>query len=338
MKKLCIQLSIIGLALSVVSAASAQRKQSFDEGWWFHRGEAINAETVNYDDSAWREVIVPHDFSMEPVAYAHDYREHTTEWSDWQVGPFSRLSIGDSDSGQTVGGTGWYRKTFRLPGSTADEAIRQKLFRLRFDGVYNQAEVWVNGQKAAMNVFGYMPFVVDLNAILREKKNRNAHDEQLVTVAVKTINEGLNCRWYSGSGIYRHVWLETTDHLHLDEWDTYVDASVVEGKNAKIKVSAKIFDENATLEKGELQVEIADAGGRVVATSSAPINDPFVTTELSVKSPRLWSADSPYRYTARIRLHDTSGEHDALTRNSSALLTAIPDNSPTCRLTGGPLS
>lgn len=304
--------AIIGLALSVPSSVRAQRKQSFDEGWRFHRGSAINAEAVNCADSGWRTVIVPHDFSMEPVAYTHDYREQSPEWSDWQVGPFSRLSVGDSDSGQTVGGTGWYRKTFRLPGTSVDEAIRQHLFRLRFDGVWNQAEVWVNGQKAAMNVFGYMPFVVDLNAILMDKKNRNAHDEQLVTVAVKVVSEGLNSRWYSGSGIFRHVWLETTGHLHLDEWDTYVDASQVQGKNAIVRVSAKVFNEGRTTANGNVKVEIADAEGHVVASAIQPFSQADVTACLIVKSPRLWSADSPYRYTARVSLHTIAGEHDAL--------------------------
>lgn len=312
MKKISFILQIMALWLSVSSTVSAQRKQSFDEGWRFHRGEVVNAETVNGDDSSWREVIVPHDFSMEPVAYTHDYREQTPEWSNWQVGPFSRLSIGDSDSGQTVGGTGWYRKTFRLPGASVDEAIRQKLFRLRFDGVYNQAEVWVNGKKAAMNVFGYMPFVVDLNAILQDEANRNKHDERLVTIAVKTTNEGLNCRWYTGSGIYRHVWLETTNRLHLDEWDTYVDASVVEGKSAKVKVSAKVFNENSAEVDGEMKVEIVDAAGKVVATAGKSLGEAVVATELTVKAPRLWSVDSPYRYTARISLHTAAGEQDAL--------------------------
>ena len=312
MKKISFILQVMALWLSVSSTVSAQRKQSFDEGWRFHRGEVVNAETVNGDDSSWREVIVPHDFSMEPVAYTHDYREQTPEWSNWQVGPFSRLSIGDSDSGQTVGGTGWYRKTFRLPGASVDEAIRQKLFRLRFDGVYNQAEVWVNGKKAAMNVFGYMPFVVDLNAILQDEANRNKHDERLVTIAVKTANEGLNCRWYTGSGIYRHLWLETTNRLHLDEWDTYVDASVVEGKSAKVKVSAKVFNENSAEVDGEMKVEIVDAAGKVVATAGKSLGEAVVATELTVKAPRLWSVDSPYRYTARISLHTAAGEQDAL--------------------------
>ena len=105
MKHICL-LGVFGLVLAAPLSIGAQRKQSFDEGWRFHRGPAINAEAVNYDDSDWRQVIVPHDFSMEPVAYAHDYREQSAEWQNWQVGPFSRLSIGDSDSGQTVNGSG----------------------------------------------------------------------------------------------------------------------------------------------------------------------------------------------------------------------------------------
>ena len=93
MKKGACLLVLIALAWAVPSAVSAQRKQLFDEGWRFHRGAVINAEAVNCDDSEWREVIVPHDFSMEPVAYTNDYRERSAEWNNWQVGPFSRLSI-----------------------------------------------------------------------------------------------------------------------------------------------------------------------------------------------------------------------------------------------------
>lgn len=297
MKKIICLLVIIGLQYAVPMRGFAQRMQSFDGGWRFHRGEVINAEAAEFDDSRWREVIVPHDFSMEPVAYTHDYRGETVEWKDWQVGPFSRLSIGDWDSGQTVGGTGWYRKAFTLPmsGCSLDEILKNKMFRLRFDGVYNQAEVWVNGKKAAMNVYGYMPFVVDLNSILRDKANRDPMDESRVTIAVKAVNEGLNCRWYSGSGIFRHVWLETTDRLHLDAWDTYVDASVVNGKNAVVKVLAKIFDTNATTAEGTIKVQIIDAERREIATGGS---------ELTIKSPHLWSIDNPYRYKARISLLD----------------------------------
>ena len=315
MKKVTICLLAIWGLLSAPMGASAERKQLFDEGWLFHRGEAINAEVMNLDDSKWREVFVPHDFSMEPVAYTHDYRERTPEWKDWQIGPFSRLSIGDNDTGQTVGGTGWYRKTFLLPtnGSSLDEALKDKTFCLRFDGVYNQAEVWVNGRKAAMNVYGYMPFVVNLNDILSDKAFRNTKDERQVTVAVKAVNEGQNSRWYAGSGIFRHVWLETTGKLHLDEWDTFVDASELKGKNALVKVKAKVLDRNGATESGEMKVEIKDAEGHVVASGSKEFASKDVVKELVLKSPRLWSVDSPYRYTAHISLFDAAkSELDAI--------------------------
>ena len=315
-KEIIFLLAISGLLFVAPMGVNAQRKQSFDEGWRFHRGEAINAESMDFDDSKWREVIVPHDFSMESVAYAHDYREQTPEWKEWQVGPFSRLSIGDNDTGQTVGGTGWYRKTFTLPtdGGSLDKMLRDKTFCLRFDGVYNQAEVWVNGRKAAMNVYGYMPFVVNLNDILSDKTYRNTEDERQVTVAVKAVNEGLNSRWYAGSGIFRHVWLETTGRLHFDEWDTYVDASEVNGKNALVKVKAKVFNENTVTASGEIKVEIKDAEGRVVASGNKEFaSNENIATELSLKSPRLWSVDSPYRYSASITLLDAAkSELDAI--------------------------
>ena len=293
------------MAVGCWLTVSAQRKQSFDEGWRFHRGEVMNAEAMNCDDSRWHEVIVPHDFSMEPVAYTHDYREQTAEWKDWQVGPFSRLNIGDWDSGQTVGGTGWYRKTFTLPtnGASMDEMLQSKSFRLRFDGVYNQAEVWVNGQKAAMNIYGYMPFVVDLNTVLRDKANRNPKDESCVTIAVKAVNEGLNCRWYSGSGIYRHVWLETTNKLHLDEWDTYVDASEVNKVKIQTHPQPLPVKEGSDYSGCEIKVEIIDVEGKVVATgTSGATGDGLFEASLTMKNPHLWSVDDPYRYTARITL------------------------------------
>ena len=120
MKRFLVTLSVCAIVLS----ANAQYRRCIDEGWKFFRGAAINAESMDFDDSKWREVTVPHDYSMEPVAYSHDYRERTPEWSDWQIGPFSRLSVGDWDSGQTVGGEGWYRKTIILPLSCGASATR----------------------------------------------------------------------------------------------------------------------------------------------------------------------------------------------------------------------
>lgn len=321
MKKICFLLAM----LLAVSIAHAQRKTSLDQGWKFHRGDVVNGEAIDFNDTRWRTLTVPHDFSMEPAFIPSNGRQRIASWSDVQIGPFSRLNFGDGDTGQTVGGTGWYRKTFELPvyGSTKlDTYLSQTQVNIRFDGVYNQAEVWVNGVKAAVNVYGYMPFVVNLNKILMDPAHRQADHDRLVTVVVKAVNEGENSRWYAGSGIFRHVWLETTEKIHLDEWDAYVDASelINKGKDGHIKVFAKIFNESNLSTVTQFGADIFDAHGIRVAHQEVDVNveantpdGTDVSTELTVKSPHLWSLDDPYRYTARLYVSKSGEEKDALT-------------------------
>ncbi len=302
----------------------AQRKVSLDEGWKFHRGDVVNAEAADYDDTRWRTLTVPHDFSMESAFIPSNERLHSVGWSDVQVGPFSRVNLGDRDTGQTVGGTGWYRKTFSLPihgNAQLETFLSQTLVNLRFDGVYNQAEVWINGVKAAVNVYGYMPFIINLNKILENPAHRLASHEHEVIVAVKAVNEGQNSRWYAGSGIFRHVWLETTNKIHLDEWDTYVDGSelIYKGKEANVKVFAKVFNENDRSASSQFCVDVMDADGNVVSHQEMDLtlgaNTPQgtdVATELTVKAPILWSLENPYRYTAKVSVQQSGEEKDAL--------------------------
>lgn len=323
------KITLLFLLFFPLLCVHAQRKTSLDTGWKFHRGAVINAEQMDFDDTKWVTLTVPHDFSMDAVMDAHDYRQKTPAWEEIQVGPFSRLSIGDWDTGQTVGGEGWYRKTFSLPivGNTSvDTFLSQTNVNLRFDGIYNQSEVWVNGVKAASNVYGYMPFVVNINKILADKAHRHVDEEREVTVVVKAINEGLNSRWYAGSGIFRHVWLETTNKLHLDEWDTYVDASELmnKGKEASVKVFAKVFNDDVQATAGQFCVDVLDEEGTLVAhneqdfTVSGLNRDELqagevsVSTELVVKTPHLWSVEQPYRYTAKVYLTKSGEERDAL--------------------------
>lgn len=132
------------------------------------------------------------------------------------------MSVGGADTGQTVGGEGWYRKEFTIQPEDAN-----KIISLYFEGAYNQTEVWINGQKACFNPYGYIPFKIDIHPYCNAPGIRNI-------IAVKVVNEGLNSRWYAGSGIYRHVWLMKTDKVHLDEWDTFIDASKVESKKRRL--------------------------------------------------------------------------------------------------------
>ena len=125
---------------------SAQRKTCFETGWKFHRNGVINAEMPDCDDSSWRTVTLPHDFSIEPSMTIRDSRASLAEWDNVQVGPFTRLNIGNSDQGHLPGGEGYYRKTFLLPlaaGQSLDDYLSKNEVSIQFDGVYNNAEVWV---------------------------------------------------------------------------------------------------------------------------------------------------------------------------------------------------
>lgn len=273
-----------------------ERKASFDEGWRFYRGCAANAEVTDFDDSRWREVTVPHDWSIEPLPEQRD---------GVRVGPFSRSSIGRWDTGQTEGGEGWYRKTFRLGNEYSGKNVQ-----LLFDGAYNQTEVWINGTKAAYNVYGYMPFKIDLSKYCRTDGSENV-------IAVKVINEGLNSRWYAGSGIYRHVWLETTSHTHFDEWDTFVDASHVNGKNAEIKLSATIHNEGKQAAAGEVLARIIAPDGKEVASGKTSFpafssKSTDVAIQINVKNAKLWSVENPQRYKAEISIVSNGKTNDKL--------------------------
>lgn len=304
----------------------------------------MNAESPQCDDSKWRTVTLPHDFSVEPAINVRPDRANAEGWDDVQVGPFSRLNIGNSDQGQMVGGEAWYRKTFRLPiasGQSLEDYLKENEVSIQFDGVYSQAEVWVNGRKAAMNQYGYMPFMVNLNEMLAGRRNGSRanetmagrrqnsrgqrHDESEVTIAVHALNVDHNSRWYSGSGIYRRVWLVTTGKQYLNQWDVFVDGSEVAAKKgANVKVSAKVFNDDVKAASGEVLIDIIDASGKTVASATQAYQAPAaargkhgknsvdVKAEMLVKSPHLWSDVDPYRYTARLRVMNGGVQRDEM--------------------------
>src|SRR5690348_5604756 len=191
------------------SELSAQRIQlPFDSSWKFFKGDVVDGEQLQINDAAWRTVELPHDWSIEDLP----------NQSDSVIGPFSRRSVGRTATGYTVGGTGWYRKHFRVK-TTAGRKIT-----LYFGGVYMNSDVWINGQHLGNHPYGYTPFYYDLTPFLKQD------DENIVAVRVR--NEGRNSRWYSGSGIYRHVWLITTNTVHIEPWGVFITTPTISGNTA----------------------------------------------------------------------------------------------------------
>src|SRR5215208_1601552 len=228
---------LVLLSLSV-SAQSQGGVVLFDDDWRFYRGGVQGAESKEFDDSKWRRLDLPHDWGVEDLP--------------GRGTPFDPSAISQVNGGFTVGGTGWYRKTFNVPDSD-----RGKRVRIQFDGVYMNAEVWLNGRRVGEHPYGYTSFWFDLT----DKVNFGGAN----TLAVKVKNEGENSRWYSGSGIYRHVWLKTLDPVHVAQWGTYVTTPEVSESSAKVSLKTKVQNESDAAARVRVVTRILDPAGAEVA-------------------------------------------------------------------------
>ncbi|WP_163323343.1 glycoside hydrolase family 2 TIM barrel-domain containing protein [Draconibacterium mangrovi] len=262
-----------------------EREQLFNNGWKFIRDSIGGAEQLVFNDSAWLEVDLPHDFSLMDI---------DGEDAADQIGPFSKKSPGNGNStGHFLGGTGWYRKTFSI-----DKKDEGKTVILKFEGVYMESEVWVNGHKAGIHKNGYTPFWINITPFLNTAEESNV-------VAVKVENIGRNSRWYSGSGIYRNVYLQVTDPVHVGVWGTKITTPEINHNEAVVEAEITVQNDNETEINAEIIINIKNSDGNIVGTTTGSIIIPSKSEEVSknqinVESPVLWSLDSPNLYTAEV--------------------------------------
>lgn len=282
-------------ALMTVMAAVAERKTCIDDNWRFHYGDAVGAVSPDFDDSSWRTLSLPHDWCVETEAAEAAGGEH--------IGPFSRSSVGGNSTGQTVGGEGWYRKTFTL-----GKEDKNKRIMLYFEGAYNHTTVWINGRKAYFNHYGYQSFRFDATGFCKSPGKENV-------ITVKVTNNGMNTRWYAGAGIYRHVWLVKTPQLHLDTWHNYIHTSEVTEGNAMVNVETLLKNEQSRKLRGEVTVQLLDKGGNIVASGRQEVGvdgngEKEVRFGMQVAKPQLWSPESPYLYKAVITVKDRKSDDE----------------------------
>jgi beta-galactosidase len=265
---------IILFSLLNISAYAQRTQQLFDASWKFSKENVPGSENLNFNDAAWRTVELPHDWSIEDLP----------NQSDSVIGPFYKKSIGTTATGYTVGGTAWYRKHFKV-GNSAN-----KKYSIYFDGVYMNSDVWVNGHHLGNHPYGYTPFYYELTPYLK------SNGENIIAVRIR--NEGRNSRWYSGSGIYRHVWLISTTPVYIEPWGVFITTPVVSNNNSIVNVKATVVN-GTGLSSLKLVTTIRDAKNNMVATSESPLNsNKEVAQNISVKNPSLWSTESPYLYEA----------------------------------------
>jgi beta-galactosidase len=284
------QFAIILLLLICIAcqqnSQTARNESLFDDDWKFYRGDVEGAELPVFDDRTWRTVDLPHDWSIENLP---------AQKSGEVVGPFSTESIGTTATGYTVGGTGWYRKIFTLP---VNEKIKQTI--ISFDGVYMNCDVWVNGHFLGNHPYGYTAFQFDISEYLNPAGKANV-------IAVKVKNEGKNSRWYSGSGIYRHVTLIQKQAVSVAHNGVFINTERISSDEAEIKFSAIVENKAGDASKVKLVISAVDGEGKIIKTVET--SEVTVSTEnhefiqnITIPKAKLWSIEEPNLYTAEIQV------------------------------------
>ncbi len=287
-----IHLSIILFSLlAIISCTNqksfefSQREINFNEDWKFIRSDISGAEKPDFDDSQWRTLKLPHDFSIEDLPEKDGIE---------QFGPFSKESPGKESTGHVLGGTAWYRKNFTL----GKEDLGKKI-QILFDGIYMNSDVWINGKHLGNRPYGYTAFYYDLTPYLNPTGENNV-------LAVQVKNEGENSRWYSGSGIYRNVKLIKTNPVHINIWGNFITTPEVLEKEATIQIETEIINSGGEAGEFIVAVEIRDNLETVASVeesySSNGSSAGKITHEVVLKNPNLWDTKNPNLYTAVIQI------------------------------------
>jgi beta-galactosidase len=277
MKKFIILLAAVISASVLMAQNPGPGINRFDAGWRFHRGGALGAENPQFDDSGWRLLDLPHDWSIEDLPGTES--------------PFNRDAISQVSGGFTTGGTGWYRKSFNIPSELAAKRII-----IQFDGVYMNPEIWINGVSLGSHPYGYTSFWYDISD--------KVHFGQPNILAVKVRNEGENSRWYSGSGIYRHVWLKILEPVHVAQWGTRITTPEVKAESATVNIKTEVNNQSDNAVNIKINTRILNEKGVEIAGSagSEKMVEKDGSSEFSediiVIRPSLWSPESPALYTA----------------------------------------
>ena len=276
------------------SKENNSRTISFDQAWRFIKDNPSGAEAPAYDDSQWRTLDLPHDWSIEDLP---------GQIPDSIIGPFSKAAIGKMGTGYTIGGTAWYRKHFSISKENQD-----KTAYLMFDGMYMNSDVWVNGKHVGNHPYGYTSFYYDITHYLNPAGQSN-------TVAVQVKNEGRTARWYSGSGIYRHTWLTLVNPVHIGVWGVNIKTQSVSENSAEINVATTLENSDKNKREVTVKVEIINPSGEIVGNSEnrttvLPDAKNNIEIHVSVSNPLLWSVDNPKLYFAKVTILDNNKESD----------------------------
>ena len=273
-------LSLLIVFMSIVSYSAAQKinktKIPFDFEWRFALNDHPGAERPEFDDSKWRLVDLPHDFSIEH--------------------PFDSAYSTGAGGGYTYSGIGWYRKHFR-----SEPGFSGRKVEVLFDGVYRNSEVWINGHNLGIRPYGYSSFYYDLTQYLKP-----AGQENVIAVKVNTTEQP-NSRWYTGSGIYRHVWLVAKNKLHIDQWGVFARTVEANNDKASIDISIELRNETRVDQPCTVITKLINGAGKEAGRAESKVKAGSglalkIEQHIRISKPSLWSVEQPNLYQLKVEV------------------------------------
>ena len=259
----------LALPMALSAQVSFGEATQMNEEWLFQLKDDSTALQPSYDDAGWRKLSLPHDWSIEGIP--------ASTWA--------------SCTGYLPAGIGWYRKHFQI----SDQAARHYIY---FEGVYNRSEVYLNGHLLGRRPNGYISFLYDMTPYLREGDN-------VLAVRVDHSRHA-DSRWYTGSGIYRDVWMVACGETHFAQWGLGWQATRLTDRQAEVKMEVAVEKHQSAIEPLEVRAALFDAEGRQVAARTLRLQAGLGITPgsltLKVARPHRWNLDDPYLYTLRSEL------------------------------------
>ncbi|MDO5969534.1 glycoside hydrolase family 2 TIM barrel-domain containing protein [Flavivirga aquimarina] len=281
-------LIFVGCSNKDLKNDSSRQRIKFDFDWKFSKGDFPNAANTEYDDANWQDIDVPHDWSI--------------------AGPFLKENASGNVGAYAPNGIGWYRKKFTLNKSDAESKIS-----IEFGGVYMNSEVWINGNYLGKRPFGYISFNYDLTPFL------NFEGENILSVKVDNSKEP-SARWFTGSGIYRHVWLVKTNKIHIARHGVYVTTRSVSKDITAIDIKTTVENDFNEAKSFTLINEVYDSENQLLSKlESTAITIEKENKELlqniELNNPELWSPENPYLYTLKTKIKVNNKIIDEISTN-----------------------
>ncbi|UMB54049.1 DUF4982 domain-containing protein [Lutibacter sp. A64] len=258
----------VNIGAQIKPDLKVRKKENFNKNWKFILNDTLEFSNENFYDTNWRNIELPHDWSVE-----HEFSEENSGRNAW-----------------LPGGIGWYRKEFILPDN-----YKNKQIEIQFDGVYRHSQIWINGEHVGIQYDGYTSFYFDISPYLKfGEKN---------VIVVKVDNSVQpNCRWYSGSGIYRNTWLLISDKLHIANWGTYITTPEVSKEKAIVNIETTVENFKGNVDFN-LKTIVYNSKGENVGFAVTEINATLMKKytleqQITIDSPKLWSDRTPNMYVA----------------------------------------